>query len=158
MLNNHSLQSVTKQCDPSSQTKQKIPLTQQNKCHTVCTYIASCIDDYVFELNSKSPGWRSQNGFRWCGIKITTLQGQCYLSNGREFSQAMCTIFFPMKTRTIVQLFNKQLLRDCYNLHSLSPKRQKLCLRIRPRSTVHREFQHYMALSEKTRRKDSKMN
>lgn len=116
MLNNHNLQSVTEQCDPSSQTKQKIPLTQQNKCHTVSAYIASCIDGYIFELNSKSSGWRSQNGFGWCGIKITTLQGQCYLSNGREFSQAICIILFPLKARAIIHLFNKYLLRDCYVL------------------------------------------
>lgn len=62
VLNNCNLQSVSKQCDPSSQTKQKIPLTQQNKCHTVWVYIASCIDGcYMFELNNTSSGWRSQN-------------------------------------------------------------------------------------------------
>lgn len=71
-LDKHNLPSVTKQCDPSSQTKQKIPLTQQNKRHTVCAHIASCINDYMFELNNKSPGWRSRNGFGWCGLKITT--------------------------------------------------------------------------------------
>lgn len=61
MLNNYNLQSVTEQCDPSSHTKLKIPLIQQNKYHTVYVYMASCIYGYLSALNNASPGWKRQD-------------------------------------------------------------------------------------------------